>query len=254
MGMPKVLDWLDDLVKKVATNTTDIQANAKNIETNKQNIAANKTAIDQHKADDTRHWTTEDRQNFDRTIHFKGYFTTIDKLKEAYPKGELGDYAIVGGTDTVWLWDDTTSSWLNSTEQGIVISVNGKTGELVLTKTDVGLSEVDNTSDKDKPISTAQQKALDEKVNKAGDTMTGALNAQNINPTTTNTYSLGTSALKWKNVYATTFVGALTGNADTATKLKTGKTIQTDLGSTEAKSFDGSANITPRSYWNIASF
>jgi len=42
-----------------------------------------------------------------------------------------------------------------------VDSVNGKTGEVVLDKTDIGLSEVDNTSDLDKPISTATQAALD---------------------------------------------------------------------------------------------
>lgn len=37
----------------------------------------------------------------------------------------------------------------------------------------------------------------------------------------------------------------VSGNAGTATKLKTARTIQADLGSTSAKSFDGSANVTP---------
>lgn len=159
MAMPKVLDWLDDLVAQVATNVTDIAKNA-------SDIAANKQLFDTHTADDDRHWTTEDRQNFDRTIHFKGYFISLDKLKEAYPTGQLGDYAIVGGTDTVWLWDDENNTWLNSTEQGIVISVNGRTGEVILTKTDVGLSNVDNTSDVNKPVSTAQQAALNDKVDR----------------------------------------------------------------------------------------
>lgn len=159
MAMPKVLDWLDELVAKVATN-------AANIAQNTSDIAANKALFDTHVADDERHWTTEDRQNFDRVVHFKGYYTSIEKLQEAYPTGQLGDYAIVGGTDTVWLWDDESNSWLNSTEQGIVISVNGRTGEVVLTKTDVGLSNVDNTADKDKPVSTAQQTALDAKADR----------------------------------------------------------------------------------------
>lgn len=38
---------------------------------------------------------------------------------------------------------------------------------------------------------------------------------------------------------------ACSGNAASATKLATGRTIQTDLGSTSAPSFDGTANITP---------
>lgn len=37
----------------------------------------------------------------------------------------------------------------------------------------------------------------------------------------------------------------ITGNAASATKLATGRTIQTDLGSTSAPSFNGTANITP---------
>lgn len=41
-----------------------------------------------------------------------------------------------------------------------VTSVAGKTGEVTLTKTDVGLDQVDNTSDLNKPISTATQEAL----------------------------------------------------------------------------------------------
>lgn len=45
-----------------------------------------------------------------------------------------------------------------------VSSVNTKTGDVVLTKGDVNLGNVNNTSDTDKPISTAQQAALDAKV------------------------------------------------------------------------------------------
>lgn len=156
MGMPKILDLLDDLTTKVATNIV-------NIEKNKQAIAENKENIETHKADDDRHWTEQDRQNFDRVTHFKGYFTSIEKLRETYPTGNLGDYAIVGGTDTVWVWDDETSDWLNTTEQGVVLSVNGRTGEVILTKTDVGLSNVDNTADTDKPISKAQQTEFNKK-------------------------------------------------------------------------------------------
>lgn len=43
----------------------------------------------------------------------------------------------------------------------------------------------------------------------------------------------------------TGFVGALTGNADTATKLAAAQTIQTNLASTSSASFDGSAGVTP---------
>lgn len=48
-----------------------------------------------------------------------------------------------------------------------VTSVAGKTGVVTLAKGDVGLSNVDNTSDIDKPISTATQIALDDKASTA---------------------------------------------------------------------------------------
>ena len=53
----------------------------------------------------------------------------------------------------------------------------------------------------------------------SGGTLTGTLNSRAIAPTTTNTYSLGTSSLKYNAVYATTFYGSLSGNASSATKL-----------------------------------
>lgn len=46
---------------------------------------------------------------------------------------------------------------------GAVSSVNGKTGAVVLVKGDLGLDNVDNTADLAKPVSTAQQTALDAK-------------------------------------------------------------------------------------------
>lgn len=45
-----------------------------------------------------------------------------------------------------------------------VQSVSGKTGDVILVKADVGLGNVNNTSDLDKPVSTATQTALNAKV------------------------------------------------------------------------------------------
>lgn len=53
---------------------------------------------------------------------------------------------------------------LNTVASGGVSSVSGKTGAVVLDKADVGLANVDNTTDLAKPISTATQTALNSKV------------------------------------------------------------------------------------------
>jgi len=69
---------------------------------------------------------------------------------------------------------------LASNSQGVkadsaVQSVNGKTGNSVtLVKADVGLGNVDNTSDANKPVSTAQQAALNLKANTATQVIAGA--------------------------------------------------------------------------------
>lgn len=69
---------------------------------------------------------------------------------------------------------------------GSVDSVNGYTGAVTLTKSDVGLGNVDNTSDANKPVSTAQQTALDLKSNLAGG---NTFSGNQICGTTTLTYS-----------------------------------------------------------------
>ena len=50
-----------------------------------------------------------------------------------------------------------------------------RTGNVNITKGNIGLGNVDNTTDADKPISTAQQAALDKKLNLTGGTITGEL-------------------------------------------------------------------------------
>lgn len=58
---------------------------------------------------------------------------------------------------------------------GQVKSVNTRIGDVVLTKTDVGLDNVDNTSDVNKPVSTAQQNALNLKAPLNSPTFTGTV-------------------------------------------------------------------------------
>lgn len=54
----------------------------------------------------------------------------------------------------------TLANWQVMPAAGAVTSVAGKTGTVALVKADVGLSNVDNTSDAAKPVSTATQTAL----------------------------------------------------------------------------------------------
>lgn len=83
----------------------------------------------------------------------KGYYykvsvagsTAIDGINE----WKVGDWIIFNGAT----WDK-----IDNTDQ--VTSVNGQQGAVVIDKTAVGLGNVDNTSDANKPVSTAQAAAI----------------------------------------------------------------------------------------------
>lgn len=104
-------------------------------------------------------------------IYFKLSATSGNwSVGSPFGKGDTGDTGngiasitltgTVGSVDTYRvLYTDATFFDFNVTN-GSVTSVAGRTGDVTLTKTDVGLSNVDNTSDILKPLSTASNDAL----------------------------------------------------------------------------------------------
>lgn len=52
--------------------------------------------------------------------HNKGFFATEEALREAVPTADAGDWAIVGSTDTVWVWDVEGSDWVDTDTKGEV--------------------------------------------------------------------------------------------------------------------------------------
>ena len=86
-------------------------------------------------------------------------------------EAEIGDIAIRTDVNKSFILKGDnpkeSSNWQELiTPTSPVESVAGKTGTVILAKGDVGLSNVDNTSDKDKPVSDAQLAAIGLKVDK----------------------------------------------------------------------------------------
>lgn len=80
-----------------------------------------------------------------------------------------------------------------------------------------------------------------------GATIGGTTSAQGINPAKTGTYTLGTSALEWKNIYADTVTATtFTGNAATATEFNSERTISL------SGDVSGSAKSTGKDGWTIS--
>lgn len=89
--------------------------------------------------------------------------------------GSVGDFykVSVGGTYNFGNGEHTFAEgdwvmfaagvWQRIGVHETVQSVNGKVGAVVINKSDIGLGNTDNTSDADKPVSTAQQQALNQK-------------------------------------------------------------------------------------------
>ena len=166
------------------------------------------TSFNSHTANQTLHKTGADALILENAAHYKGFFLTSYALSTAHPSAVSGDFAIVGTTDTVWLWDGDNSVWINAAPTGggetggAVTSVNDRTGDVVITATDVGA------------IASTEKG-------------------------TNNGVATLTSAGKLAQMPTAIDVGALssTGTASAAAKLATARSIG-------SAAFDGSANIT----------
>lgn len=209
-NIPSASTSVKGIVKLNNTRTSTSTAEAATAAALKSAYDTVNGALTTHKNDTNIHLTDADRIILTKANKFKGYYETETALNSAHPTSEAGDYAIVNSTDTMWIWDadkEGGAGWKDGAGLGSVISVNNMTGEVVLTKSNIGLGNVDNTSDANKPVSTAQQAALDLKVNKAGDTMTGSLtiNATNgliIQGTNTSNNTRYITSNSATNIYA----------------------------------------------------
>lgn len=120
-----------------------------------------------------------------------------------------------------------------------------------VTKTQVGLGNVDNTADSAKPVSTAQATAIGLKANIASPVFTGNVTGLGVatgtsfnaitglastTPAATGVAEVGTSTTAARSDHVHEAPTTVTGNAGTATVLQTARTIA-------GVSFNGSANI-----------
>jgi hypothetical protein len=155
--------------------------------------------------------------------------------------GGSADWGDIGGTlsDQTDLQTALNAKYDASNPSGYITaagapvqSVAGQTGTVTLAKGDVGLGNVDNTSDANKPVSTATQTALDGKQ----DTLVSATNIKTINTVSllgSGDITIGGGGAAW---------GDITGTLSSQTDLQG----ELDAKVTDADVRGGAANLNAR--------
>ena len=145
-GAPETLDTLKEVADAIETSKT-----VEDALNNAIGKKANQAELDTHTNNDTIHITSDERAKWNDANdkkHSHNNKSVLDKITlELMQKWSNGSSltGVKGETETEY-----------------------RTGNVNITKTNIGLDKVDNTSDADKPISTATQAALSKKQDSLG--------------------------------------------------------------------------------------
>ena len=124
----EILEEVEAASKIVTDNLDAINAVSENIEAIKkapqqaQNAANSATLAQSWAAGGTGTREGEDTDNAKYYAQIAqqvaqggvGYYETPEALRAAHPTGQAGNWAIVGSTDTIWVWDTETGDWVDS--------------------------------------------------------------------------------------------------------------------------------------------
>ena len=206
-------------------------------------------------AEDARDEAVAYASAFSKGLIFIGVYDASTGVFPTLPDPLIGNpFWIINVTGTIsgtvydqgdtLIYDSTTEVWIKLDTTDRVVSVAGKVGAVTLVKADVGLSNVDNTSDLDKPVSTATQTALNLKVD----------DSQLDTAATANSVAQRTSdgSLNAVSVYATGNVGVGVSSVTPATgfsKLEIG-----GAAGSQALLSSTSANASARNYAIASNF
>ena len=93
-------------IQDIAENLDAVQGAAQNA-LSAQSAAASAAAS----AQEAEQWAEQAQQVAQGAM---GWYADPQALQSAHPTGQNGQWAIVGTTDTIWIWDSDTSAWVDS--------------------------------------------------------------------------------------------------------------------------------------------
>ena len=193
---------------------------------------------------------------YDELFARNGYFTGIVSTKDFGATGitTLASLGVTGLTTTknlkvigISTFDDYIDANGGAYIDNIQIGISGD-NEIDTTSGNLTIDSAGGTTTIDDNLTVSGTSTLNGNVI-FGDATTDTVSFNSrvgtgITPSTNGTLDLGGTSNKWNNIYANTFVGAITGNADTATKLQTARSIAATNDITWSVVFDGSTNVS----------
>lgn len=78
----------------------------------------------------------------------------------------------------------------------------------------------------------------------SGGTLTGTVTSRSLTPATDSTYDIGTSSVRYRNIYADTFTGSLSGNATSANQWTMARTLTLSGDVSGSTSIRGDSNMS----------
>lgn len=93
-------------IQDIADNLAAVQGAAQNAQAAQS--AATEAAAS---AQEAEQWAEQAQQVAQGAM---GWYADPQALQSAHPTGQNGQWAIVGTTDTIWIWDSDTSAWVDS--------------------------------------------------------------------------------------------------------------------------------------------
>lgn len=95
-------------IQDIADNLAAVQGAAQNAQTAQS--AATEAAAS---AQEAEQWAEQAQQIAQGAM---GWYADPQALQSAHPTGQAGNWAIVGSTDTIWVWDTDTNAWLDTSQ------------------------------------------------------------------------------------------------------------------------------------------
>lgn len=108
---PQVTDYYNLLTGQVAQALANAQAAAASATLSQSWAVGGTGTRPGEDTDNAKYYAQQAQQVSQGAV---GYYETVAALEAAHPTGEAGNWAIVGDSDTIYVWDTDTNAWVDT--------------------------------------------------------------------------------------------------------------------------------------------